>query len=93
MTVFPEGAGATAKEQLVVAHKDRLARFGLDLLQHLAQRHDCQLVVMNNETLSPEWERVEDLRAITHCFSARLYGLRRYRKMFRKALQGDAQGA
>jgi putative resolvase len=36
---------------------------------------------------------VEDLMTITHCFSARLYGLRNYRKSLKKALEADAEGA
>jgi putative resolvase len=47
---------------------------------------------MNNETLSPEREVVEDLMAITHCFSAGLYGLRNYRRSLHAALKRDAQG-
>ncbi len=74
---------------LVIAHKDRLARFGYDLLVHLCQTHDCQLVVLNTESLSPEQEMVQDLMTITHCFSARLYGLRNYRKAVQKALKHD----
>lgn len=61
---------------LVIAHKDRLARYGFGLIEHLTQQHACEVVVMNSETLSPERELVEDLRAITYCFSARLCGLR-----------------
>jgi putative resolvase len=72
---------------LVVGHKDRLARFGFDLLSHLCQTHDCQLQVINTEQVSPEQEMVQDLMAITHCFSARLYGLRNYRKALKDALQ------
>ena len=30
---------------------------------------------------------VQDLMAITHCFSARLYGLRNYRKALKEALK------
>jgi putative resolvase len=74
---------------LVIAHKDRLARFGYDLLVHLCQTHDCQIVVLNTESLSPEQEMVQDLMTITHCFSARLYGLRNYRKAVQKALKDD----
>ena len=59
---------------LVVAHKDRLARFEFPLIKHLCQTHDCELLVMNNEHLSPEREMVEDVLAIIHCFSSRLYG-------------------
>jgi putative resolvase len=77
---------------LIVAHKDRLVRFGFDLLQHLCRTHGCTLLVLNTETLSPEQEMVQDLMAIIHCFSARLYGLRNYRKALQKALT-DATSA
>jgi len=72
---------------VVIAHKDRLMRFGFDLFAHLCRRHGCELVVMNTETLSPEQEMVQDLMTITHCLSARLYGLRNYRKALDRALK------
>lgn len=72
---------------VVVAHKDRLARFGFPLLQHLCSRHSCELLVLNNETLSPEQEMVRDMLAIVHCFSSRLYGLRNYRKALKQAME------
>jgi putative resolvase len=75
---------------VVIAHKDRLMRFGFDLVAHLCLRHGCELVVMNTETLSPEHEMVQDLRTITHCFSARLDGLRTYRKALDRALKDTA---
>ncbi len=37
--------------------------------------------------LSPEQELVEDLLAILHCFSSRLYGLRKYRTQVKKEIQ------
>lgn len=74
---------------LVVAHKDRLSRFGFDLLSHFCQTHGTKLVVMNNESLSPQQEMIEDMLAIVHCFSSRLYGLRNYKKSIEKALADD----
>jgi putative resolvase len=74
---------------LLIAHKDRLARFGYSLLVHLCETHDCHLVVMNTEQLSPEQELVQDLITITHCFSSRLYGLRTSRKALEKALKDE----
>jgi putative resolvase len=74
---------------LLLAHQDRLARFGYHLLEHLCATHDCQLVVMKSEQLSPEQELVQDLMTITHCFSSRLYGLRNYRKALEKALKDE----
>ena len=76
-------------ERVVLAHQDRLVRFGYKLLAHLCQTHQTELVVMNTETLSPEQELVQDLMAITHCFSSRLYGLRNYRKALKKALADE----
>lgn len=76
-------------ERLVLAHQDRLARFAYSLLVHLCQSHQCELLVMNTEELSPEQELVQDLLTSTHCFSSRLYGLRNYRKALEKAIADD----
>lgn len=69
---------------IVVAHKDRLARFGFDWLDWFCQRFDCQIVVLNETILSPSEEMVEDILAILHCFSSRLYGLRKYKTQMQK---------
>ena len=76
-------------ERVVLAHQDRLARFGYQLLVHLCQSHQCELLVMNTEELSPEQELVQDLITITHCFSSRLYGLSNYRTALKKAIADD----
>ena len=73
--------------QLIIAHKDRLTRFGFDYFSHMAQTNGCEIVVINQESLSPQQEMVEDLLAIVHTFSCRLYGLRKYKKTLKKALQ------
>jgi putative resolvase len=47
-------------------------------------------MVIDGETLSPEQELVQDLVAILTVFSARLHGLRSYKKAIRDAaLQKD----
>lgn len=65
--------------RLVIAHKDRLVRFGYEWFDAFASRHGCEIIVMNQETLSPTEEVTQDLLAIIHCFSSRLYGLRKYK--------------
>jgi predicted site-specific integrase-resolvase len=65
---------------LVVAHQDRLARFGFDYLDHEATIAGCDILVANQESLSPQQEMVQDLLAIVHTFSGRLSGLRRHEK-------------
>jgi putative resolvase len=65
---------------LVVAHHDRLARFGFDFLEHMAARGGCEIVVAGQEVLSPRRELVEDLLAVVRTFSCRLDGLRRFER-------------
>ena len=70
---------------LLLAHRDRLTRFGFDWFEHFARQHGCTFTVVNQESLSPQAEMVEDLMAIVHAFSGRLSGLRSYRKQIREA--------
>ena len=69
---------------LVVAHKDRLARFGFDLIEWLCEKFDCKLVVLYQQKYSPQAELVQDMLSVVHCFSSRLYGLRKYEKLLRE---------
>jgi predicted site-specific integrase-resolvase len=66
--------------RLIVAHKDRLVRFGFDMLDHIAKRNGCVIEVVNQESLSPQEEMTEDLLSIVHTFSCRLYGMRKYKR-------------
>lgn len=66
--------------EIVIAHKDRLVRFGYEWFEKFCRDHGATLTVMNAETLSPEEEMTQDLLSIIHCFSSRLYGLRKYKK-------------
>ena len=76
---------------LIIAHKDRLVRFGFSWFERFCAEHGTELLVLNNEQLSPEQEMVQDLLTIVHCFSARLYGLRNYRKKLNEALAEDVR--
>lgn len=76
---------------LVIAHKDRLVRFGFQWFERFCAEHGTELLVLNNEQLSPEQEMVQDLLTIVQCFSARLYGLRNYRKKLKEALAEDLE--
>ena len=63
--------------EVVVTHKDRLCRFGFELIQRIIEGHsDGKIVVLNQEETSPEKELVNDLLSIITVFSYRLYGLR-----------------
>jgi predicted site-specific integrase-resolvase len=74
--------------RIIIAHKDRLVRFGYEWFEEFCKRHNCEIVVINAESLSPEEEVTKDLLTIIHCFSSRLYGLRRYKKEIEKMVTG-----
>lgn len=78
-------------QRVVVAHKDRLARFGFDLFNWFCSQNNCELIVLNSKDLSPEVEMVEDILAILHCFSSRLYGLRKYKTQIKNDSEICAQ--
>ena len=65
---------------LVIAHKDRLVRFGYDWFEQFCTNHGCKILIINNDKLSPQQEIVQDLISIIHVFSCRVYGLRSYQK-------------
>ncbi|MBO3462335.1 IS607 family transposase [Aetokthonos hydrillicola Thurmond2011] len=69
---------------VVVTNKDRLCRFGFDLVTWFASRSKCEILVLNNNALSPEREMVEDILAIIQVFSCRLYGLRKYKQKIKE---------
>ena len=63
-------------EEIAVTHKDRLCRFGYEMLERIVRTQGGKILVLNEQKLSPEQELVQDLLTITTVFSARLYGLR-----------------
>lgn len=67
-------------DNIYVSYKDRFVRFGFEWFEQLCKNHQTNLIVVNNEKTSPEQEVVDDLIAIIHVFSCRVYGLRKYMK-------------
>ena len=67
------------KLTVVVAHKDRLVRFGFELIDWIVRDCGSELVVLSGDQREPERELAEDLLAIVHVFSCRLYGRRNYK--------------
>lgn len=85
-----DAIGRGEVQTLVLAHRDRLTRFGYEWFEHMAHQHGCEVLVLNQERLSPEQEMVQGMMTIVHCFSSRLYGLRNDRRQLNAALSKDA---
>ena len=61
--------------RLVLTHKDRLLRFGAELVFALCEARQVEVVIINQgENLSFEEELAQDVLEIITVFSARLYG-------------------
>lgn len=72
---------------LVVAHKDRLARFGFDFLEWYCDQFGCKIIVINNVYKTPRQELLDDFMSIMHTFSSKLYFLRTYEKNIKKKIE------
>ena len=75
--------------KVVVAHRDRLCRFGFDLIVWIIELAGGEVVVLKEDNLSPEQELTADLLSIIHVFSCRLHGLRNYKERIREAVSND----
>jgi predicted site-specific integrase-resolvase len=65
--------------KIVVAHRDRLSRFGFELFEHIFKRFGATVeVVSDSDVKEPTVELAKDLLSIITVFSARYYGSRSY---------------
>jgi len=65
--------------KLIITHKDRLLRFGSDLLINLAKEFDIETVILNEKVLTFEQELSQDVLEIITVFSAKIYGSRSHK--------------
>ena len=64
---------------VVVASKDRLARFGFELIEWLCKEYGTETVVLDNQDSTPEEELGNDLMSIVQVYCCRWNGKRRYK--------------
>ena len=63
--------------RLVLTHKDRLLRFGAELVFALCEAREVEVIIINSGTdVKFEEELAKDVLEIITVFSARLYGSR-----------------
>ena len=62
--------------KVVILYKDRLLRFGLELIEYIASLKDCKIEIIDNTEKTDQQELVEDLIQIITVFSCRLQGKR-----------------
>lgn len=67
--------------KLVVAYKDRLTRFGFELIEDLIKEYSNGEVIIEKEQeeKEPEVELVDDVLQILNVYTAKMNGLRKYK--------------
>lgn len=78
-------------QRLVLTHKDRLLRFGAELVFAICEAKNVEVVIINKGDENPKFEEelAKDVLEIITVFSARLYGARSKKN---KKLIEDMQG-
>jgi putative resolvase len=68
--------------KLVVAYKDRLTRFGFELIEDLINEYSNGKIIIENEKedKEPKEELVDDVLQILNVYTAKINGLRKYKK-------------
>ena len=78
-------------KKVVVLYKDRLSRFGFELIEYVASLHECEIEVIDNTQKTEQEELVEDLVQIITVFSCKLQGKRAHkaRKLIKELVGGE----
>lgn len=78
-------------DKVVVLYKDRLLRFGFELVEYVASLYDCDIEVIDTTEKTEEQELVEDMVQIITVFSAKLQGKRanKAKKMVKELIEDD----
>ena len=69
---------------IIITNKDRFVRFGFEWFERFLGKFNVKIIVVNNESFSPNGELVQDIISILHVFSCRIYGLRKYKKKIKE---------
>lgn len=78
-------------EKVVILYKDRLIRFGYELIENLCEKYGTTIEIIDNTERTEEQELVEDLIQIVTVFSCRLQGKRanKAKKMIKELIEDD----
>lgn len=77
--------------KIVALYKDRLIRFGYELIENLCEKYGTTIEIIDNTEKTEEQELVEDLIQIVTVFSCRLQGKKanKAKKIIKELLEDD----
>lgn len=78
-------------DKVVVLYKDRLLRFGYELVEYIASLYNCEIEIIDSSEKTEQQELVEDLVQIITVFSCRLQGKRanKAKKLIKELINGE----
>ena len=78
-------------KNVIVEHKDRLVRFGFDLVKMLFEKYGTNIIVISDDDINKTYEQelTDDLLSIIHYYSMKSYSHRRKLNNAAKALKAD----
>lgn len=78
-------------EKIVILYKDRLLRFGFEIIDNLCNKYGTTIEIIDNTEKTEEQELVEDLIQIVTVFSCRLQGKKanKAKKMIKELMSND----
>jgi hypothetical protein len=81
--------------ELVIAYKDRLARFGYDLIEIiLKEQSNANIIILNKtEKKTTEQELTEDIISIMNVYVAKVNGLRKYKLQITKIIKEECSNS
>ena len=80
-------------DKVVVFYKDRLLRFGFELVEYIASLYDCDIEIIDHTEKTEQQELVEDLVQIITVFSCKLQGKRanKVRKLVKELIDDGGE--
>lgn len=80
-------------EKVIVLYKDRLLRFGFELVEYIASLYNCEIEIVDTTKKSEQQELVEDLVQIITVFSCKLQGKRsgKTKKIIQELISGECE--
>lgn len=78
-------------DKVVILYKDRLLRFGYEIIEYIASLYNCEIEIIDNTEKTEQQELVEDMIQIITVFSCKLQGKRanKAKKMIKELIEDD----
>jgi predicted site-specific integrase-resolvase len=80
-------------DEVVIAYKDRLARFGYELIETILKEHSNAIIKIINksEEKTASEELTEDIISIMNIYVAKINGLRKYKKQLTDTIEEECK--